>query len=345
MSALSAGAALAQTPASQFDEIIVTGERQEDDLTLITPDAAALMATPGDVNDPLKALLSLPGATFGGGDLDQPIIRGGGPRDNLFLIDGAPVESLFHELSDSIISPNVVRSFDLDSAAYAPEYGNATGGVIDISLRDPSASKARANVDLSQLKSGVLVETPLTENIAFYGAYRHNLAHLFLKEFERGTDALVFQMPQSRDYTGRLIWRRGKTDITFTGLGSWDRTEDAPRDEALAALLGEVKIRRQDVQSLRIRTALSERTKLTATFSHAILEEDKREAIGDFAEWNSNTLSFRGKVTHETEQQRFTFGVNHTHRDNNLAFRGFAPLCGRYGTALRRALRRRAHPS
>jgi len=321
--------AAAQDALLRFDEIIVTSKSVTLDPTLIAPDAASLIATPGDVNDPLKALLSLPGITFGGSDLDSPIIRGGGLGDNLFLIDGVPVENVFHELSDSIVSPNVIRTFDLEAAAYSPEYGGATGGVIDIGLRDPSATERRINIDLSQLKSGFLVETPITENVSVYGAYRHNLAHLFLEEFERGNDALVFKMPESRDYTGRAIWRGSDTDITLTAFGSWDKTEEVARDPSLSDLFGIEETRQLDAQSIRIRSALSDMTDVSATFSHSKVNEDRREADGSFSERDATVFSFRGKMTHESGRHHFKLGVNHTSAENSLAFRGFLPLCDR----------------
>lgn len=324
------GAGLAQNASLQFDEIIVTATKSAADPTLIAPDAASLLATPGDVNDPLKALLSLPGVTFGGGDLDAPVIRGGGPNDNLFLIDGVPVENVFHELSDSIVSPNVLRTFDLHAAAVAPEYGGAVGGVIDISLRDPSATNRRASVDLSQLKSGALLETPITDNIAAYGAYRHNLAHFFLEEFERGNDALVFRMPKSRDYAGRVMWRGADTDIALTAFGSWDLTEEAARDASLSGILGEAETRRLDAQSIRIRSALPEAIRLTATLSHSRLNEDRRENNGAFSERNATVIAFRGAVEQPISAHHLTIGIHHTHADNELDFRGFLPLCDRF---------------
>lgn len=322
--------AVAQDASPQFDEIIVTAIKPANDPTQIAPDAGSLLATPGDVNDPLKALLSLPGITFGGGDLDEPIIRGAGPRDNLFLVDGVPVENIFHELSDSIISPNVVRTFDLHAAAYPSEYGDAVGGVIDIGLRDPSATAQRLNIDLSQLKSGILLETPITENISAYGAYRHNLAHFFLKEFERGNDALVFQMPESRDYTGRVIWRGNNTDITLTAFGSWDRTEEVARNENLADILGEQETRQLDAQSIRILSTLSEKTQATATLSHSIVNKNRRENNGAFVERNATVIALRTGLAHEAGAHQLTGGVNLAYADNEIDFRGFLPVCGRF---------------
>jgi len=318
----------AQDQHLQFDEIIVTAKRNVDDLTEIAPDAASLLATAGDVNDPLKALLSLPGISFGGGDLDQPVIRGGGPSDNLFLIDGMPVDNVFHELSDSIVSPNVIRTFDLHSAAFSPEYGNASGGVIDIGLRDPNPDERYLKVDLSQLKSGVLIETPVTDSVAGYASYRHNLAHLFLKEFERGNDVLVFQMPESRDYTGRLIWRSGQTDIALTAIGSWDKTEERPREGVLGIeTLGQVDTRQFDGQSLRIRTELGDQTHLTATFSHSRTSDDQQENNGNFVRHDASTLTLRSKIRHQAGSHDLVTGINISRTDTDLSFRGAIPIC------------------
>lgn len=315
---------------SAFDEIIVTATKGADNPTLIAPDAASLLATPGDVNDPLKALLSLPSITFGGGDLDDPIIRSGAPDSNLFLIDGVPVENVFHELSDSIVSPNIIRSFDLHAAAYSPEYGGAVGGVIDIGLRDPSASTRNIKLDLSQLKSGVLVETPITDNIAAYGAYRHNLAHFFLEDFERGNDVLVFQMPKSRDYAGRIIWRSDNTDITASAFGSWDLTEEVAQNEELSNILGEEETQRFDAQSIRIRSTLSASTNIIATLSHSMINENRRENNGALAERNATVTALRSKVLHHIGDHQIFVGANYSHADNELDFRGFLPICGRF---------------
>lgn len=319
------------TARLQIEEIIVIAKDATDDLTRIAPDAASLLATPGDVNDPLKALLSLPGITFGGGDLDAPVIRGGGPGDNLYLVDGVPVENVFHELSDSILSPNAIRTFDLYSAAYGAAYGNATGGVIDIGLRDPAPDNRHLSVDISQLKSGFLVESPITGSLAAYGSYRHNLAHLFLKEFERGNDALVFQMPESRDYTARLIWRTDNTDLTYTAFGAWDKTEERPRtDSAATALLGNTETRQLDTSALRLRSRLDAQTDLTATLSHSDIGEAQRENNGFFVERNATVLALRGELSHRFGRHRLTVGTNWRSADEKLSFRGLIPLCDKF---------------
>lgn len=315
-------------PSQGVDEIIVVTGGASSDLTRIAPDADSLLGTAGDVNDPLKALLSLPGVTFGGGDLDPPIIRGAGPADNLFLIDGIPVTEVFHELSDSIVSPNVIRTFDLSSAAYDARYGDATGGVIDIGLRDPLRDGWAAKIDLSQLKSGALIEGALSDEVSAYASYRHNLAHLFLKEFERGNDVLVFQMPQSSDYTARAIWRGGASDVTVTALGSWDKTEDRPREGVpAAALLGQEEVRRLDAQSLRLRSDLSADTDASLVLSHSRSSFDETRADGTYIDRGSRLFAARGRIGHRMGAHSLAAGVNLAFDRARLDFRGVVPVC------------------
>jgi len=320
--------AFSENIATQIEEIIVVvGKKGPDDGSLISPDAESLLSIAGDVNDPLKALQSLPGITFGGSDLDEPIIRGGSPNDNLFLVDGIPVSNVFHELSDSIISPNVIKTFDLHSAAFSPQYGNATGGVINIGLRDPSASQVSKKLDLSQLKSGFLYETPLTDNVAAYVTYRHNLAHVFLEEFERENGGLVFKMPESRDYTSRIIWRGDNNDVTLTALGSWDQTEEVAQNESLSNILGTQETRQFDAQSIRIRSELSPRTHHTTSISHSRTEQEEQQVIGDFAKQSTTEFSVRSQLHHQRGRHKQSLGINLSHISDDIDFQGAVTLC------------------
>lgn len=316
----------AQAPV-QIEEIIVTTAVSSSDTSVISQDAESLLSIAGDISDPLKALQSLPGITFAGNDLDPPVIRGSGPDDNLYVIDGMPVTYLFHALSDSIISPNVIRTFNLHTAAAPSEFADHSGGVIDIGLRDPNSERQRRQVDIGQLKSGFLYETPLTEDVAAYVSYRHNLAHLFLEDFETGNDLTVFEMPQSRDYTARVIWRGDKSDFTLTALGAWDETTDRARDPAQSSLLDETETRRFDGQSLRYRNKLAEQTHLQGTLSYSRVEEDKREANGYFRRFANTAMDLRLKATHVMSDHALSLGANISLVSADLSFQGNIQLC------------------
>lgn len=317
-----------QTGSGSFDDIVVTAQSPKTDPTQMAPEAASLLRTAGDVNDPLKALLALPGITFGAGDLSQPVVRGAGPADNLYLVDDVPVPNIFHELSDSIVSANAIRSFDLMSAALALPYGGATGGVIDVRLRDPLRSGHRIKVDLSQLKSGAILEAPLTENLSAYASGRVNLAHLFLKNLARGNELLEFRMPQSRDYTVKATWRLGRASISATALGSWDQRREQQRKEAIApSPVGLKETRRLDAQSLRLLADVGSTGRLIATVAHVHSVTSTEQADGDFQRLRVRALSVRSLLQLPLGPIKLATGVNIETGRARYAVAGDQALC------------------
>ncbi|MDZ3833316.1 MAG: TonB-dependent receptor [Sphingopyxis sp.] len=311
-----------------FEDIVVTARPARDDPSTMAGDAEFLMHTAGDGNDPLKAVLALPGITFGAGDMDRPVMRGAGPANNLFLVDDIPLPDLFHDLSDSIVSSNVLHGFNLHSAALPNRYGGATGGVIDIRLRDPQREGARLSVDLSQLKSGALVETAITDTLGAYASYRVNLAHLFLRNYARGNALLEFRMPQSRDYTAKAVWRMGDASISATILGAWDERREVQRRElGLPPHFGQTETRATDAQSLRLHVPVAEAGEWVTSIAHVRSAERTREVAGDFRRLSQSNLSLRSRVTVPLGAARIEGGVNIDRNEAVLAYKGLYPIC------------------
>ena len=108
-----------------------------------------------------------------------------------------PVGYIFHLFGDSIFNENVVRDFSLHPAAFGSQYGNATGGVFDVQLRDPKNQDITTTVDDSLLKTGVMVEGGVNDDQAYYLSYRSSLIHLFLPDCEEDEGDTVFNAPVS----------------------------------------------------------------------------------------------------------------------------------------------------
>ena len=96
-----------------------------------------LLKVPGSGNDPLRAISSLPGVTFGSGARAAPAVRGSSPKDNRYIIDFIPVGYIFHTDNSSILNDNSIKDFSLDAAAFPARYHDATGAVISANSRDP----------------------------------------------------------------------------------------------------------------------------------------------------------------------------------------------------------------
>ncbi|WP_076417061.1 TonB-dependent receptor [Colwellia sp. UCD-KL20] len=205
-------------------EVITVEGRRNQALTELTPETEKLLSIAGLDHDPLSAVYSMPGVVYAGGDDGgAPAIRGSSPDDNAFYIDDLPSGYIFHLFGDSIFNENVVRDFRLEPAAFGSHYGNATGGVFDVKLRDPRNQDISTTLDMSLLKASVMVEGGIADNHAFYLAYRRSLIHLFLPEGEEDEGYTIFKAPMSDDYQGKYQWLIGdKHKLTFTITGASD---------------------------------------------------------------------------------------------------------------------------
>mgnify|MGYP000162103604 FL=1 len=206
-----------------IEKIEVKGRRNQAN-SEISAETEKLLAIAGLDHDPLNSVFSMPGVVYAGGDDGgEPAIRGSSPDDNAFYIDDMPVGYIFHLFGDSIFNENVVRDFSLHPAAFSSQYGNATGGVFDVQLRDPKNQDFTTTLDVSLLKTGVMVEGGIDEDQAFYFSYRRSLIHLFLPEGEEEDGYTVFKAPVSDDYQGKYQWLIGDNHkLTFTLTGASD---------------------------------------------------------------------------------------------------------------------------
>lgn len=206
-----------------IEKIEVTGRRNQAN-SEVSVETQKLLDIAGLDGDPLNSVYSMPGVVYAGGDDGgAPAIRGSSPDDNAFYIDDLPVGYIFHLFGDSIFNENVVRDFSLEPAAFGSQYGNATGGVFDVQLRDPRNQDVKITADASLLKTGVMIESGVSEDQAFYLSYRRSLIHLFLPEGEEEDGYRVFKAPVSDDYQAKYQWLIGDNHkLTFTATGASD---------------------------------------------------------------------------------------------------------------------------
>lgn len=206
----------------EFEEpsIEVYGKRNSAN-TEVDEETQKLLKVPGIAGDPLAAVYSLPGVVIAGGDEGgEPAIRGSSPDDNAYYIDFMPAGYIFHTFGPSIFNENLVSKFELHPAAFGAQFGEATGGIIDVTLRDPRNQEFAGTFDWSMLQTGILVESGLSDNQAFYASYRKSLIHLFLDEGEEEDGITVYEAPESDDYQVKYQWLIGddqKFTVSATG--------------------------------------------------------------------------------------------------------------------------------
>ncbi len=212
-------------PDETLTEIVTIGEWGDArDNTQVSVETERLLGVAGAVEDPLQAVFSMPGVTFS--DDGEPVIRGSGPGDNAFYIDMVPARNLYHVWGNSIFNKYVIRDFELHPAAFSSQYGNATGGVIDVRLRDPKNVPFETTASLSFLQAAVLMESRISDNQAFYVSARQSMLDKIAKEedlTEENDGVIIEDSPSSSDYQAKYVWEvNDRNRLSFTAAGSSD---------------------------------------------------------------------------------------------------------------------------
>ncbi|MGQ9427622.1 TonB-dependent receptor [Gilvimarinus sp. F26214L] len=228
-----------------IEEVVVTGQA----LALRTemePETERLLNVAGAGIDPLAAALSLPGVTFTSDHSSEPAVRGSAPDDNGYYVDFIPARYVFHMFGNSILSHELIHSFDLYPAAFGSQFSDATGAVIDVQLRDPRNQAFSTTLDASFLSAGLLLESGITDNQAFYASYRRSLFDQFVKDpesIDENSGVTIQQLPVAEDYQFKYRWDLNPLNrLTVLAAGASDEvaatlrphSDMARRDPAFA---------------------------------------------------------------------------------------------------------------
>jgi len=129
-----------------------------------------LQKLPGSLgnNDVLESLRWMPGIQRAGEATGGLLVRGSGPDQNLYLIDGAPVYHPWHAFSlVSTFQADTFKDISLYRGAFPAEYGGRLSAVLDAELRDGSRSQPSASIGITGLNASFLMESPLSEKSSF----------------------------------------------------------------------------------------------------------------------------------------------------------------------------------
>jgi hypothetical protein len=186
-----------------------------------------LRSVPGTAGDTMKALQALPGVAVADDSSAAPAVRGSRPNDNLYYVDFLPVGYLFHMGGlVSTLNSDLVQQFELYSAAFGAEYGDAIGAVLDVSLRPPRTDRLGGVFNVSLLGADALIEGPVNERQSFYFAVKRSYIDLVLDTVEDDDSGVILSVPRYWDYQGRYVWHLSPDhSLSFHTTGATDHLD------------------------------------------------------------------------------------------------------------------------
>ncbi len=137
-------------------------------VTTRTVDFEEIRQDPGSSEDIQRVMQALPAVVSGSDQLNEIIVRGGIPGENLFLLDTIEIPNPNHFGQQgtgggpiSMINIHFVREVNFMAGAFPAKYGDKVSSVMDISLREGSRKQMEGSFDLGMAGAGGLFEGPL----------------------------------------------------------------------------------------------------------------------------------------------------------------------------------------
>lgn len=161
-------------PGGVLEEIVVrAGEERVEEVTQmsrVTIPIQQIKSMPrllGEV-DVLKALQMVPGVQSGAEGTSGLYVRGGGPDQNLILLDGVPVYNASHLFGFvSVFNADAINNVDLVKGGFPARYGGRLSSVIDIALKEGNTEKIKGEGSIGIISSKLTVDGPISDKTTF----------------------------------------------------------------------------------------------------------------------------------------------------------------------------------
>lgn len=132
--------------------------------------------------DLIKALLLLPGVQTAAEGSSGFVVRGGGPDQNLVLLDEAAVYNAGHMLGFfSVFNNDAIKDVKLYKGDIPARFGGRLSSVLDVHMKDGNSKKFSGTGGIGLISSRLTLEAPIIKDrTSFIVSGRRTYADLFL---------------------------------------------------------------------------------------------------------------------------------------------------------------------
>ena len=215
--------------SEELDEVIVVESpfktSIETPLSTQTFSAVEIETYPGGNNDITRVIQSLPGISPSfGGFRNDIIIRGGGPNETVYYIDGIEIPNINHFSTQGssggpvgLVNISFIKDVTLSTSSFGAEYDNALSGVLSFVQKEANKEKISGNFRIGSSEAGITLDGPVNQDTSFIFSLRRSYLQFIFKAF-----GFSF-LPDYWDYQMKLNHKIDNYNyINFIGIGSID---------------------------------------------------------------------------------------------------------------------------
>src|ERR1017187_5094748 len=176
----------------QEKEFVVTEHKAEDNVQstqmgstkLAIEQIKSLPAFMGEV-DIIKTIQMLPGVQSAGEGNSGFYVRGGGPDENLILLDGATVYNASHLFGFfSIFNSDAINSVELIKGGMPAQYGGRLASVLDVTMKEGNNQEFHAEGGIGVISSRLTIQGPIKKKkCSFIVSGRRTYIDILLQPF------------------------------------------------------------------------------------------------------------------------------------------------------------------
>jgi hypothetical protein len=197
---------------------------EESPVSLKSLGISQIEKSPGSNRDISKVIQSLPGVASSVSFRNDIIVRGGGPSENRFLLDGIEIPNLNHFATQGasggpvgIINTDFLREVDFYSGAFPASRGNSLSSVIDMKLIDGNPDRMVYRATLGASEMALSANGPVSEKTNVLISVRQSYLQFLFSAI-----GLPF-LPTFTDYTVKVKTKFNvKNELTIISIGALD---------------------------------------------------------------------------------------------------------------------------
>ncbi|MBW6489596.1 MAG: TonB-dependent receptor [Lentimicrobium sp.] len=119
--------------------------------------------------DVFKALQLMPGVQKGSEGSSGLYVRGGGPDQNLIILDDAPVYNASHLFGFfSIFNGDALKSVELTKGGFPARFGGRLSSVVEMTMKDGNKKKFAGEAGIGLISSRIVLEGPIKKDTSSF---------------------------------------------------------------------------------------------------------------------------------------------------------------------------------
>jgi hypothetical protein len=155
--------------STELEEVVVSGRQHKEfgvlgtQMSTVEIPVAQIKNIPSLLgeNDVIKALQLLPGVQSGSEGSAGLYVRGGGPDENLLLLDGVPVYNVNHMFGFfSVFNADAIKNVTLYKGNFPARFGGRLSSVVDIRMNDGNDKSYHGNISVGLISPNSISKAP-----------------------------------------------------------------------------------------------------------------------------------------------------------------------------------------